>query len=111
MIQDHTSNQMIGQMRMQFWRDAIKGIGNVLISNVLRRGGELIMSGTQGQPPRHPIALALHEVSQGARLPTYHLKRIVDARVRSLLITSALSITFRFRMQSCTPQHILRWSL
>lgn len=61
MIQDHTSNQMIGQMRMQFWRDAVKGIND-------------------GQPPRHPIAMALHAVSQRAHLPMYHLKRVVDAR-------------------------------
>jgi len=31
-------------------------------------------------PPRHPIALALHQASKKANLPTYHLKRIVDAR-------------------------------
>jgi hypothetical protein len=46
MIQDHTSNQIIGQMRMQFWRDVIKRIGDVLINNVLRRERKLIMSGT-----------------------------------------------------------------
>lgn len=61
MVQDHVSNQTIGKMRMQFWRDAVKGIN-------------------EGKPPRHPIALALHEASQHANLPSYHLKRIVDAR-------------------------------
>jgi len=61
MVQDHVSNQTIGRMRMQFWRDAIKGISD-------------------GRPPRHPIALALYAASQSAHLPAYHLKRIVDAR-------------------------------
>ncbi|KAG6854664.1 hypothetical protein C0991_003312 [Blastosporella zonata] len=61
MVQDHVSNQTIGKMRMQFWRDAVKGIHD-------------------GKPPRHPIALALHQASQHANLPAYHLKRIVDAR-------------------------------
>ncbi|KAF8895517.1 isoprenoid synthase domain-containing protein [Infundibulicybe gibba] len=60
-IQDHVTNPTIGKMRMQFWRDAIKGIGD-------------------GRPPRHPIALALHEASQRAHMPAYHLKRMVDAR-------------------------------
>ncbi|KAG5648429.1 hypothetical protein DXG03_005003 [Asterophora parasitica] len=50
-----------GKMRMQFWRDAVKGI-------------------SEGKPPRHPIAIALHEASQRANIPAYHLKRIVDAR-------------------------------
>ncbi|KAG6831943.1 hypothetical protein H0H92_006544 [Tricholoma furcatifolium] len=61
MVQEHVSNQTIGKMRMQFWRDAVKGIH-------------------EGNPPRHPIALALHQASQRAKLPAYHLKRIVDAR-------------------------------
>jgi len=46
MVQDYTSNQMIGQMRMQFWRDAIKGISDVLIGNLLRGGRKLITAGT-----------------------------------------------------------------
>jgi NADH dehydrogenase [ubiquinone] 1 alpha subcomplex assembly factor 6 len=40
MIQDNTSNQMIGQMRMQFWRDALKGINDVLVYNFLARRAE-----------------------------------------------------------------------
>ncbi|KAF9452887.1 hypothetical protein P691DRAFT_659641 [Macrolepiota fuliginosa MF-IS2] len=60
-VQDHVSNTMIGKMRMQFWRDAIKDIFN-------------------GRPPRHPIALALYEATQRANLQPYHFKRIIDAR-------------------------------
>ncbi|KAG6890646.1 hypothetical protein C0995_006622 [Termitomyces sp. Mi166 len=61
MVQEHVSNQTIGKMRMQFWRDTVKGIH-------------------EGKPPRHPIALALHQASQRVNLPAYYLKRIVDAR-------------------------------
>ncbi|KAJ3484253.1 hypothetical protein NLI96_g5768 [Meripilus lineatus] len=60
-VQEAISNSMLGKMRMQFWRDAVKDIGN-------------------GRPPRHPIALALYDASQKANLAPYHLKRIIDAR-------------------------------
>lgn len=63
MIQDNISNATIGKMRMQFWKDAVKAIGT-------------------GNPPRHPIAQALYQASLQANLPTYHFKRIIDARVR-----------------------------
>lgn len=29
MVHDNVSTQMIGKMRMQFWRDAVKGIADV----------------------------------------------------------------------------------
>ncbi|TFK64619.1 hypothetical protein BDN72DRAFT_774321 [Pluteus cervinus] len=61
MVQDNVTNPTIAKMRMQFWRDAVKDI-------------------TNDRPPRHPIALALHEASQKSNLPVYHLKRIIDAR-------------------------------
>ena len=48
-------------MRMQFWRDTIQ----------------------QPKTPQHPIALALKKASKSARIAPYHLKRIIDARVRS----------------------------
>ncbi|KAI0317787.1 Squalene/phytoene synthase [Amylostereum chailletii] len=60
-LQDTVSNATIGKMRMQFWRDAVKGI-------------------TDGRPPHHPIALALYDVSKTSTLAPYHLKRIIDAR-------------------------------
>ncbi|KAI0354968.1 hypothetical protein OH77DRAFT_1425581 [Trametes cingulata] len=72
-IQDSVSNSIIGKMRMQFWRDAIKGI-------------------VDGRPPRHPIALALHEASQTARLPAYHLRRIIDARDAELHTPTHLTL-------------------
>ncbi|KAJ8080579.1 hypothetical protein PM082_017413 [Marasmius tenuissimus] len=67
MVSDTVSNPTIGMMRMQFWRDAVKGI-------------------TDGNPPRHPIALALHDASQTANLPPYHLKRMIDARDAELQV-------------------------
>ncbi|EJC98096.1 uncharacterized protein FOMMEDRAFT_162448 [Fomitiporia mediterranea MF3/22] len=58
MIQDSVSNPLIGQMRMQFWKDAIQ---------------------QPGASP-HPIAVALHNASKGAHIAPYHLRRIIEAR-------------------------------
>ncbi|KIP08105.1 hypothetical protein PHLGIDRAFT_23729 [Phlebiopsis gigantea 11061_1 CR5-6] len=62
MVQESVSNPVIGNMRMQFWRDALKSLSD-------------------GRPPKHPIALALHETTRKYKVPMYHLKRILDARV------------------------------
>ncbi|KAF9267427.1 hypothetical protein L218DRAFT_920270 [Marasmius fiardii PR-910] len=67
MISDTVSNPTIGMMRMQFWKDAVKGISD-------------------GKPPRHPIALALHDASRISSLPPYHLKRMIDARNSELQV-------------------------
>ncbi|KAA1477537.1 hypothetical protein DENSPDRAFT_828904 [Dentipellis sp. KUC8613] len=64
-LPESVSNVMIGKMRLQFWRDAIRGIAD-------------------GRPPHHPIALALSDTAQHANLPSYHLRRIVDARESEL---------------------------
>ena len=48
----------------------------------------LNMKVTQDRPPRHPIALALYEASHRSNIPPYHLKRIIDARVRSPIFLS-----------------------
>ncbi|KAF8195570.1 isoprenoid synthase domain-containing protein [Pholiota molesta] len=73
MVQDNVSNAMIGKMRMQFWRDAVKEI-------------------REGRPPKHPIALALHETSENSKTSAYHLKRIVDARDAELQTSSFLTV-------------------
>ncbi|ETW81558.1 hypothetical protein HETIRDRAFT_173241 [Heterobasidion irregulare TC 32-1] len=65
MVQDSVSNVMLGKMRMQFWRDAVKSLAD-------------------GRPPHHPIALALHESYKSANISPYHLKRIIDARDNEL---------------------------
>ncbi|EKM79202.1 hypothetical protein AGABI1DRAFT_128365 [Agaricus bisporus var. burnettii JB137-S8] len=67
-MQDHVTNSSLGRMRMQFWRDAIKGVFD-------------------GRPPQHPIALALHLATQRANLQAYHFKRIIDARDAELETT------------------------
>ncbi|EFI27201.1 hypothetical protein CC1G_15026 [Coprinopsis cinerea okayama7 len=72
-VQENVSNSMIGQMRMQFWKDAIKDIGT-------------------GKSPKHPIALALLRASETANLPAYHFKRIIDARTAELETPSHLTI-------------------
>jgi len=64
-VQDHVTQPIIGQMRMQFWRDAVKSIG-------------------KGTPPNHPVALALYDTTRKVDLPAYHLKRIIDAREAEL---------------------------
>ncbi|KAG8907608.1 hypothetical protein FRB99_003303 [Tulasnella sp. 403] len=61
MVRESVSKPTIGQMRMQFWRDAIKAI-------------------QKDRPPQHPIALALHGASQEFHLPAYYLTRLIDAR-------------------------------
>ncbi|TFK52614.1 hypothetical protein OE88DRAFT_1657972 [Heliocybe sulcata] len=73
MLQESVSSSMIGKMRMQFWRDTVKGISD-------------------NRPPHHPIALALHDASRLAHLPLYHLKRIVDARDSELQTPSHLTL-------------------
>jgi len=73
MIQDSISNVVIGEMRMQFWKDAVKNI-------------------SEGRPPRHPIALALHEASKNVHIAPYHLRRIVEAREAELRSPSHLSM-------------------
>ncbi|KAJ7863118.1 isoprenoid synthase domain-containing protein [Mycena olivaceomarginata] len=69
MVQDNVSLPTIGAVRMQFWRDAVRDI-------------------YAGNPPRHPVALALHRATRSASLPAYHLKRIIDARDEELRTNS-----------------------
>lgn len=39
MVQESVSNPMIGKMRMQFWRDAVKGMSDVRTSCWIRGSG------------------------------------------------------------------------
>ncbi|KAJ7600708.1 isoprenoid synthase domain-containing protein [Mycena floridula] len=73
MVQDSVSNPLIGKMRMQFWRDAIKNTAN-------------------GKPPESPIALALSETFGRVPLPLYHFLRIIDARDAELTAPSHLTM-------------------
>ncbi|KZT40615.1 hypothetical protein SISSUDRAFT_1018601 [Sistotremastrum suecicum HHB10207 ss-3] len=65
MVPESVSNTTLGLMRMQFWRDTIKGVAN-------------------DAPPRHPIALALHQAKRQFNIQPYHLTRIIDAREEEL---------------------------
>ncbi|KDQ62289.1 hypothetical protein JAAARDRAFT_122532 [Jaapia argillacea MUCL 33604] len=87
-VQEAVSNDMIGKMRMQFWKDAVKGI-------------------TDGRPPRHPIALALFEASQRVNLPAYHLKRIIDAREHELHAPSHLTVDSAISHAEATTSTLL----
>ncbi|KAG8832188.1 hypothetical protein FRC17_001782 [Serendipita sp. 399] len=60
MIPEATSQSTIAQMRLTFWRDAVKAI-------------------YEGNPPQQPVALALRPLTMV--VPSYHLLRIVDARI------------------------------
>ncbi|CCM03530.1 uncharacterized protein FIBRA_05664 [Fibroporia radiculosa] len=72
-VPEAVSNPTIGKMRMQFWRDAVKAIGD-------------------GRPPRHPVALALSDACWSGGLPAYHLKRIIDARDAELHTPTHLTL-------------------
>ncbi|CAL1713125.1 unnamed protein product [Somion occarium] len=72
-VQEAVSNPMIGKMRMQFWRDAVKSVSD-------------------GNPSKHPIALALYDATQKVKLPSYHLKRIIDARDAELYTPTHMTL-------------------
>ncbi|PAV17197.1 hypothetical protein PNOK_0726100 [Pyrrhoderma noxium] len=69
-IQDSVSNPLIGQMKMQFWKDAIKSRAS----------------------PQHPIAIALHNAIKTSHIAPYHLNRIIEARDVELNSPSHLSM-------------------
>ncbi|KAG2748937.1 hypothetical protein P692DRAFT_20549136 [Suillus brevipes Sb2] len=64
-VREAVSQTTLGQARLMFWRDAMKDIYN-------------------DKPPRHPIALAIHEATRDTHLPLYHFNRIVEAREQEL---------------------------
>jgi len=91
MVQENVSNPMIGKLKMQFWRDAVKDIN-------------------AGKSPKHPIALALLQASKRANLPAYHFKRIIDARSAELETPSHLtmdSLTTHAESTSSTALYLL----
>ena len=70
-IKDTVSNELVGRIRMQWWRDAIESI-------------------YAGRPPKHPIAQGLYEaisdpaVMAHGSLVKDHFLRIIDAREADL---------------------------
>ncbi|KAI9454819.1 isoprenoid synthase domain-containing protein [Boletus coccyginus] len=73
MIREAVSQTALGQARLVFWRDAVKDV-------------------FANKPPRHPIALGLHEATQRSRLAPYHFQRIIDAREQELHAQSHLTV-------------------
>ncbi|KAL9974858.1 hypothetical protein ACROYT_G011954 [Oculina patagonica] len=64
-IQDVVSEQTIGRMRLQFWRDSLENT-------------------FQGNPPQQPVALELAEAITKHKLNKGWFTRLIDARERSL---------------------------
>ncbi|WFC96308.1 mitogen-activated protein kinase kinase [Malassezia brasiliensis] len=70
-IKDMVSNELVGRVRMQWWRDAIRGI-------------------YQDRPPKHPVALGLRDAVFDPRIAATgglvedHFLAIIDAREADL---------------------------
>lgn len=77
-IKDIVSNELVGRVRMQWWRDAIQGIYHVRVAL------------TQDRPPKHPVALGLRDavfdprVAATGGLVQDHFLAIIDAREADL---------------------------
>lgn len=65
---------------------------------------------SKGNPPKHPIALALYDASKNAELPAYHMKRIIDARVSIIPALTTLLDIYTFRIQNLTFRPISQWN-
>jgi phytoene/squalene synthetase len=66
LIRDSVSEPMLGQIRFQWWREAIDGI-------------------RAGTPRRHAVVVALAELAARRRLDPAHFTRMIDARERELI--------------------------
>ena len=56
-VQETVSNTVIGKMRMQFWRDAVKGISDVrrrVLLGLCRVERDALMCSCVGQTPQTP---------------------------------------------------------
>ncbi|GAA6020367.1 hypothetical protein JCM10207_002084 [Rhodosporidiobolus poonsookiae] len=60
-LPDHVSNQIVGRMRFQWWRDAVKGVFD-------------------GGAPPHPLINLLSSIPQRDALSPYHFTRLINAR-------------------------------
>ncbi|CAI8006228.1 NADH dehydrogenase (ubiquinone) complex I, assembly factor 6, partial [Geodia barretti] len=71
-VKDVVSDKRIGEMRIQFWRDAI----------------DLAFKGT---PPQHPVAKELSLAIHRHQLSKHWLTRLLDARERELGVSTYLT--------------------
>ncbi|KAJ8291973.1 NADH dehydrogenase (ubiquinone) complex I, assembly factor 6 [Rhodotorula toruloides] len=60
-LPDQVSNQLVGRMRFQWWKDAIKGL-------------------YEGRPPPHPLLNLLSQLPQRPFLSSYHFTRLISTR-------------------------------
>ncbi|POY71563.1 hypothetical protein BMF94_5426 [Rhodotorula taiwanensis] len=65
-LPDQVSNQLVGRMRFQWWKDAIKGLYN-------------------GTPPPHPLMTLLASLPQRPYLSAYHFNRLITTRENNFL--------------------------
>lgn len=66
LVHDSVSEPMLGQIRFQWWREAIDGI-------------------YAGTPRRHAVVAALADLMSRRRLGRFHFERMIDARERELI--------------------------
>ncbi|KAI6014862.1 hypothetical protein PISMIDRAFT_400767, partial [Pisolithus microcarpus 441] len=72
-IKEAVSQTTLGQGRLVFWRNAIKDI-------------------FKNAPPRHPVAIALHQTTQNSHLAQYHFQRMIEAREEELFSPTHLTV-------------------
>ncbi|GAA5960933.1 hypothetical protein JCM3765_007546 [Sporobolomyces pararoseus] len=60
-LQDQVSNQLVGRMRYQWWKDAIKGV-------------------YENKPLPHPLTTLLASLPERNSLSQYHFNRLINAR-------------------------------
>ncbi|KAI6030555.1 isoprenoid synthase domain-containing protein [Pisolithus orientalis] len=72
-VKEAVSQTTLGQGRFVFWRNAVKDI-------------------FKNAPPRHPIAIALHQVTQNSHLAQYHFQRMIYAREEELFSPTHLTV-------------------
>ncbi|KIN93377.1 hypothetical protein M404DRAFT_17302 [Pisolithus tinctorius Marx 270] len=89
-VKEAVSQTTLGQGRFVFWRNAVKDIFKV--SGFWRVGIYISLTSGQNAPPRHPIAIALHQVTQNSHLAQYHFQRMIDAREEELFSPTHLTV-------------------
>ncbi|GAA5990494.1 hypothetical protein JCM10908_007399 [Rhodotorula pacifica] len=65
-LPDQVSNQLVGRMRFQWWKDAVKGLYD-------------------GKPPPHPLMTLLSSLPQKPFLSAYHFNRLISTREANFL--------------------------
>lgn len=86
-IKENVSSEILGRIRVGWWRDAIKACYNVRHFNLRPLLLTNPMDCSQKRPPKHPVAIALAEAIHDPALQATgglvqdHFLRIIEARV------------------------------